>query len=186
MLIPRVLTGTLLLGLAAVAPAAEPHTAMPRPASVNVLDVVSPAYRNAVSAVVRQSNLTARAADEELTAHATVYDWMLEHPDRVSLAWRRIGVPCVEITDLGDGRFHWADANGSELTWQTVGRFTNGLIWYATGKVKENLLPRPGSLSTHILPPCNSTRLFVTAKPRPTPSCTGEGARWNFSNTFSC
>ena len=42
--------------------------------------------------------------------------------------------------DLGGGRFHWTDANGSELTWQTVGKFADGLVWYATGKVKPGTL----------------------------------------------
>jgi hypothetical protein len=142
MLIPRAAAGVLplCLVLAAAAPAADPRAAMPRPTSVGLLDAVAPAYRDAVAHVVRQPTLSAKAADDEFTAHVKVYDWLLEHPDRTSLAWRRMSVPCVEITDLGDGRFHWSDPNGSELTWRTVGRFTDGLIWYATGKVKPGTL----------------------------------------------
>ena len=49
-------------------------------------------------------------------------------------------VECVEITELGRGRFHWADGSGSELTWQAVGRAADGVIWYATGKVKPGAL----------------------------------------------
>jgi hypothetical protein len=142
MLVPRVPTGALALCLfLTAAPAAEPIGAAPRPAaSVGLLDVVAPNYRDAVATVVRQPTLAAKAADDEFTAHPKIYDWLLEHPDRASLAWRRMQVPCVEITDLGNGRFHWSDSNGSELTWQTVGKFTDGLIWYATGKVKPGTL----------------------------------------------
>ena len=141
MLIPRVVTGALAFCLLlSAAPAAEPLTATPRPATVGLLDAVAPAYRDAVSQVVRQPTLSAKAADDRFTAHVKVYDWLLEHPDRASLAWRRMKVPCVEITDLGDGRFRWSDPNGSELTWRTVGRFADGLVWYASGKVKPGTL----------------------------------------------
>ena len=58
----------------------------------------------------------------------------------VALAWPRMGVPCVEIRDIGNGRFAWGDENGSELTWQVVGKFAGGLVWYATGKVKASAL----------------------------------------------
>jgi hypothetical protein len=113
----------------------------PRPATAapNLLDAVAPAYRDAVAGVVRQPTLTAKATDDEFVAHAKVYEWMLEHPDRVALAWRRLKVPCVDITEQPGNRFHWAD-DGSELTWLTVGRFAEGLIWYATGKVKPGAL----------------------------------------------
>ena len=30
----------------------------------------------------------------------------------------------------------WADENGSEMTWRVVGTFPDGLVWYASGKVK--------------------------------------------------
>ena len=128
MLLPRIVTGALpLCLLLSAAPAAEPRVAMPRPASAGLLDAVAPAYRDAVGQVVRQPTLSAKAADDEFTAHVKVYDWLLEHPDRASLAWRRMKVPCVEITDLGNGQFHWSDPNGSELTWRTVGRRSPGL-----------------------------------------------------------
>jgi hypothetical protein len=141
MFIPRILTGMLpFCLLLAAASAAEPRAAMPRPATAGLLESVVPVYRDAVAQVVRQPTISAKAADDEFTAHVKVYDWLLEHPDRTSLAWRRMKVPCVEITDLGDGRFHWSDPNGSELTWRTVGRFADGLVWYASGKVKPGTL----------------------------------------------
>ena len=38
------------------------------------------------------------------------------------------------------------------------------------GNVKVKVLPLPNSLITHILPPCNSTRRFVSVRPSPVPS----------------
>jgi hypothetical protein len=113
----------------------------PRRPGPALLDVVAPAFRDAVGQVLRQPTLTARADETEFFAHPNVYDWLLEHPDRAALAWRRMKVPCVEITDRG-GRFTWSDGNGSDLAWQTVGRFKDGIVWYATGQVKPGpLLP---------------------------------------------
>jgi hypothetical protein len=106
------------------------------PVRVTLSDVVVPDYRDAVLKVVGKPTLSTRSASEEFVCTPSVYEWMLEHPDRVSLAWRRLKVPCVEITDLGNGRFMWAGGDGSELMWQAVGRFPEGLVWYATGKVK--------------------------------------------------
>ena len=42
----------------------------------------------------------------------------------------------MPITDAGNGQFVWTDENGSEVAWRTVGTFADGLVWYATGKVK--------------------------------------------------
>src|SRR5216683_5516496 len=39
------------------------------------------------------------------------------------------------------------------------------------GNVKVKVDPRPGSLSTQIRPPCNSTNFFARVRPRPVPSC---------------
>src|SRR5688572_30647118 len=114
----------LLAALAQSAPAADPRP----PATVTINDVVAPAFRDAVTQVMRQPTISAKAADDEFAAHVKIYEWLLEHPDRASLAWRRMQIPCVEITDLGNGKFHWTDPNGSELTWQTVGRFQDGLV----------------------------------------------------------
>jgi hypothetical protein len=150
MLFPRFRAAVAPLCLALSAPAlyaGEPRAALPhpgaaRPAAVSVLDVVAPAYRELVSQVLRKPTLTAKASEETFAAHPHVYDWLLEHPDRAALAWKRMRVPCVEIQDIGSGRFHWMDENGSDVTWLAVGRFADGIVWYATGKVKPaTMLP---------------------------------------------
>lgn len=140
MYLARLLTGFavgwVVVGAAVGADPPRPTFHPPAATALTVLDAVSPSFREAVGQVVKQPTISAKADDDEFTAHAKVYDWLIEHPDRACLAWRRMGVACVEITDLGKGRFHWTDGNGSELTWQTVGKLADGVIWYATGKVK--------------------------------------------------
>ncbi|MDB5313790.1 MAG: hypothetical protein JWO38_7992 [Gemmataceae bacterium] len=108
------------------------------PARVTLLEVVDPGYREAVAAVVRKPTIATRGTSAEFVCTPAVYEWLLGHPDRVALAWRRMGVPCVEISDVGNGKFAWADGEGSELVWQKVGQFPDGLVWYATGKVKAS------------------------------------------------
>ena len=113
---------------------------MPTPAPTRVVlsEVVDPIYREAVIAVVRKPTIAARGTFGEFICAPNLFEWLLAHPDRVALAWRRMGVPCVEISDVGNGKFAWADGEGSELVWQKVGQFKDGLIWYATGKVKAS------------------------------------------------
>ena len=126
---------------APIPPAASGGLAMPAapaPTRIVLSEVVDPAYRDAVLAVVRKPTVATRGRSDEVICDPAVYDWLLDHPDRVSLAWRRLKVPCVQITDAGKGRFAWNDGEGSELLWQTVGRFPDGLVWYATGKVKPS------------------------------------------------
>lgn len=106
------------------------------PMKLGLADVLDPNYRDAVLAVVRKPTVSTRGVSEEVVCDPAVYDWLLEHPDRVCLAWNRLKVPCVQIADAGNGRFLWTDPDGSEVVWQTVGRFPDGIVWYATGKVK--------------------------------------------------
>jgi hypothetical protein len=146
----------LLLGSAVAVPltlaparAADPRAMPAPPASmpaqlpntagavrVNLNEVVHPDYRDAVSKVVKQPTVSTRATAPDVVCTAAMYEWLFDHPDRVSLAWQRLKVPAVPITDAGGGQFVWTDENGSEVTWRAVGTFKDGLVWYATGKVK--------------------------------------------------
>lgn len=127
--------------LAAVASPAAAQVRQPT-TSPGVSEQTRPEYREVVSKVVNRPTVTAKYAEPPLVADPAVYQWMTAHPDRVSLAWQRMQIPCVEIRDLGNGRFAWADENGSELVWHAVGNLADGVIWYATGKVKASpLLP---------------------------------------------
>ena len=140
--------GILLGGAIGAAAGAEPpdraapaSAAMAAPAPrMTLADVVQPEFRDAVLRVVRNPTISTRATGEEVVCTVAVYEWLYDHPDRVAMAWRRLKVPAVTITDLGDGRFAWGDENGSEVVWQTVGKFADGRVWYATGRVKGGKL----------------------------------------------
>ena len=119
------------------APAAMP--ALPNnagPVRVKLSDVVQPEYRDAVLSIVGKPTVSTKATAPDLVCTASMYEWLFDHPDRVALAWQRLKVPAVPISDAGNGLFAWTDENGSEVVWRTVGTFADGRVWYATGKVK--------------------------------------------------
>jgi hypothetical protein len=93
-----------------------------------------PEVREQISKAVLSPTMMARGPAEEFPANC--YDWLLDHPDRVALAWRRLGVPCVGIVSRGEGVFGWNDGQGSDLAWQCVWRSTAGRIWYAEGRAR--------------------------------------------------
>src|SRR5262245_44562850 len=111
-----------------------------RTANMSPVDVLPTAWRDQVIRVMQQPTLAATSPLDTFAINDELYRWLLDHPDRVALAWRRRGVPAVEITALGDGRFSWRDSQGSELVWQAVSRTGNGRIWYAEGKMKAGAL----------------------------------------------
>lgn len=124
---------------ASAPPAPVPMAALPNTAGavrVNLSDVVHADYRDTVMKVVKQPTVSTRATAPDVVCTVSMYEWLFDHPDRVALAWQRLKVPAVPITDGGNGQFTWTDENGSEVAWRTVGSFKDGLVWYATGKVK--------------------------------------------------
>jgi hypothetical protein len=96
--------------------------------------------RDAVRQVLEKPILSGRGPAESFYCRPEHYSWLLEHPDRVVHAWRRLGARCVSIDARSGGRFGWADENGSELVWETVLRSPSMRIWFAEGKV------RPGQM----------------------------------------
>lgn len=89
--------------------------------------------RDKVQRVLDQPTLFARGPAEEFRGQAMMYHWLLDHPDRAALAWRRLGAPCLEITDQGGGRFGWADGQDNTVHWETIYRSSELRIWYAEG-----------------------------------------------------
>lgn len=142
-----VLGGTLAAaGVSAAPPAESPGmpAASPPPAAtaaprLNLLDVVRPEFHEGVLKCVRHPTVATRSSGDEVVCTVSVYEWLYDHPDRVALAWQRLKVPTVKITDLGGGKFGWNDENGSEVVWQTVGTFPDGRVWFASGKVKISM-----------------------------------------------
>lgn len=130
---PRLCPAVLVLLVAAGPAAAQLR---PNAPAAGVLELVAPAHKDAVSKVVTRTTLTAKYAEPGFATGLELYEWMLDHPDRVSLAWPRLGIACAEITDRGNGKFGWTDEHGSDVTWQAVGKAPGVVVWYATGKVK--------------------------------------------------
>ena len=104
------------------------------------IDSLPPSVREALNRVVQAPTLTAMARAEEFCTTGEMYLWLLDHPDRVSLAWQRLKIGAIDICPLEGGRFRWQDDQGSELVWTTVAKNGEGRIWYAEGKVKPGAL----------------------------------------------
>jgi hypothetical protein len=100
------------------------------------LEFVPAAVRDHVRQTLERPTITARGPEETFACCPAQYHWLLDHPDRAGLGWRRLGARCVEISDRGDGRFGWADADGSDISWTTVYRDARMRVWYAEGKVR--------------------------------------------------
>ena len=106
------------------------------------LDDVPAAVRPSVSLVLNRPTLFALGPTEIFPCRPAQYYWFLDHPDRVMMAWRRLGAKCLPITDRGGGRFGWCDDQGSDLVWQTVVQGKRLRVWYAEGSVRPApLLP---------------------------------------------
>jgi hypothetical protein len=99
-------------------------------------------YRDSVKTTIEKPALFTHGPLESFACQPHVYYWLLEHPDRGVVAWRRLGAQCVMINDRGAGRFGWSDEHGSDLQWETVYQSNECRIWYAEGKVRPApLLP---------------------------------------------
>lgn len=118
-------------------PRSMPRTKVALPVS---LDNLPAATRESIDKVIAQPTISALAPLEEFSSAGAMYLWLLDHPNRVSLAWQRLNIGAVDITATRDGRFAWKDELGSELVWTTVAKSGEGRVWYAEGKVKPAML----------------------------------------------
>jgi hypothetical protein len=99
-------------------------------------------WRQRVEHIAKEPTLYARGPAEAFAGQPLLYDWLLDHPDRGVVAWRRLGAKCAEITDRGKGVFVWKDGHGSEVHWQTLYRSEALRLWFAEGQVRPGpLLP---------------------------------------------
>ena len=151
-------------------PLAVPVT--PPPAFFEAIDAK---YREVVRGVLRSPTVSAKFAEEGFFAQPALYDWLLEHPDRASVAWRRLDVPCAEVADQGNGAFGYRDEQGTEVSWRAVAKFSDGVVWYATGKVK------PAAL----LPVVPVKAVAILKCPRKATGPTGEAASFETSTTIA-
>jgi hypothetical protein len=91
------------------------------------------AMQDKVRRVVAQPTLSANGPVQIFPANPLVYAWLLDHPDRVVIMWRRLGARCLEITDRGNGWFGWTDHDGTDVHWQTALARDGLRVWYAEG-----------------------------------------------------
>jgi len=104
------------------------------------IDSLPVSIREKVRKVMVQPTLVTHAPKEEFAAAPQVYEWLLDHPDRATMAWQRLGVQCTPIQDKGQGKFSWSDGEGSEVVWSTIYQTADVRVWYSEGKVKPGAL----------------------------------------------
>jgi len=98
--------------------------------------------RESVRQILQHPTLFGHGPSESFGGDPELYRWLLDHPDRAMIAWRRLGAPCTEITNVGAGYFASNDGRGDEVRWRSV--FENGTlrVWFAEGRVRPApLLP---------------------------------------------
>jgi hypothetical protein len=134
---------TLGLAWASAATATPPDLPLQQQAAARVpLSEVPDALRPKVRQVIERPTLFSHGPAEAFTGWPALYHWLLDHPDRAVIAWRRLGATCTEITDRGGGQFVWRDGQGSEIHWQTIYHSLALRIWYAEGHMRPApLLP---------------------------------------------
>ena len=99
--------------------------------------------RDSVANVVDHPALYAHGPVEEVVCDPTNYYWLLDHPDRATYAWRRLGAKCVDIQDCGNDCFCCNDPDGNDVRWTTVYRSADMRIWYAEGSIRVGPLLKP-------------------------------------------
>ena len=104
------------------------------------LDTLPAATRETLNKVLQAPTLSAISPADEFPSSSEMYLWLLDHPDRVSLAWQRLKIAAIDIKAQPDGKFCWKDEQGSELCWRTVAKSGEGRIWYAEGKIRAGAL----------------------------------------------
>ncbi len=120
----------------------HPSLAPSFPAARVPLEELPPTVRERVRKVLEHPTLSARGPAEAFCCKPLLYYWLLEHPDQAVRLWRGIGAQCMDIQNLGGGRFAWHDPQAGEVHWETVLRGPQQRIWYAEGEVKPApLLP---------------------------------------------
>jgi hypothetical protein len=126
------LAGGLFWAGAAPAQAAPPNASSGGVEGI-CLNEVPPCYREKMRLVIEHPTLHTRGPVEVFRGQPVFYHWLMDHPDKAVMMWRRMGARCTEITDRGNGRFGYSDKQGSDIAWDTVHRAEGKRIWFAEG-----------------------------------------------------
>jgi hypothetical protein len=92
--------------------------------------------RGVVRQILEHPTLFAHGPSEIFAGDPNLYQWLLNHPTRAVLAWRRLGSPATDISSLGNGLYVGNDGHGDEIRWRTV--LENGVlrVWFAEGRIR--------------------------------------------------
>jgi hypothetical protein len=82
--------------------------------------------------------VAARGPSETFACVPEQYYWLLDHPERAVIAWRRLGAKCVSINRRGPGKFGYSDDTGTDIGWEVIHQSASVRIWFAEGKVKPS------------------------------------------------
>src|SRR6202162_3463538 len=113
------LAAAIIWASAAGAPAQD-AAMQTRSAGKIPVEKIPQAFRNQVRDVIGAPTLFGRGPAEAFAGQPDVYSWLLDHPDRGVMAWRRLGAQCSDVKSIGNGCFGWTDGKGSEIHWNTV------------------------------------------------------------------
>src|SRR5437588_4373237 len=83
------------------------------------IEEVAPVYRGRVRQVLEHPTLANQGPGEFFTGDPELYAWLLDHPEKGVLAWKRLGAKCSEISAWSDGHFSCSDGR-SDIQWRTV------------------------------------------------------------------
>jgi hypothetical protein len=108
-----------------------------------LVEQMPPAVRDRVRMVVEKPTLMVQGPLETFHCQPPLYFWFLDHPDQGVVIWRRLGAKCMDLTDMGGGRFGWTDGKGSAVHWDTVYKDSRVRIWYAEGQARPAPLLAP-------------------------------------------
>jgi len=126
-------------------PAGEPVEANQLPPLRVPLDEIPVSYRDKIRAVVDKPTLARAGIVETFSCRPELYTWLLDHPDKTSSMWRKLGARCVAIDEVRPDSFAWSDPDHGYVNYRLVHRSDGMRIWFAEGKVKAAaLMPATG------------------------------------------
>lgn len=109
------------------------------------LDEIPVKFRERIRTVVDKPTLARSGTVETFSCRPELYTWLLDHPDKTSSMWRKLGARCVAIDEVRPDSFAWSDPEHGYVNYHLVHRSEGFRMWFAEGKVKAAaLMPATG------------------------------------------
>ena len=112
------------------------------------IELVEPAYRDAVGRVVRDPSLQVRAAPESFPGALSTYEQLLYAPHRVARLWAAVGFADTLVRRSDDGWFVAQDPRGNRGRWRFVYQGQTLAVAYGEGMYRSPLGARSLSFET--------------------------------------